>query len=396
MNRKFKFTLFIACVIILIILLSNVLKPHSLSYKVKYNDNSFIVLEKHNNDNYYIEIKIEDSVFPFRIDDVSDNKIVNKVYYYKDSNYECVLPILKTKENMDFLCYYDGILYNYHDIKNSNNKLDNYIKTVVDYNLNTFEDNLLQENGIDDTSFYVSNDVGHYVYISSYKGLTYNENSIKLFQKDVYENNISTFEGNYYIVADYDNDFEFSNFYVINLKNHKQFKIKSKNPISFDSYIQGLVDGKIYLYDKDNEIQYEINIDNSTLKEISSSSKIKYYKNGKWQTINKPVTSKEVYFDYSTLNNYFTDYDKVVQTDNYYYLFKASNDSYKLYRADVNNVDIIKFILDVDTLDISFKDNYLYYTVEDKLYFYSDSTGLRTLLKNSELKFNNTIKYYIY
>ena len=36
------------------------------------------------------------------------------------------------------------------------------------------------------------------------------------------------------------------------------------------------------------------------------------------------------------------------------------------------------------------------YIYKDKLYYYSDNIGLKTLLENSELEFNETIKYYIY
>ena len=42
------------------------------------------------------------------------------------------------------------------------------------------------------------------------------------------------------------------------MKNDKKKTIKLKNKISTDSYINGVVDKKIYLTDKDNLIQYKI------------------------------------------------------------------------------------------------------------------------------------------
>ena len=96
------------------------------------------------------------------------------------------------------------------------------------------------------------------------------------------------------------------------------------------------------------------------------------------------------------MDNDFTSYDYVEEVDNYYYLYKKDGISYKLYRVDKNNINIYKYIIDVPTTNIYFKDNYLYYVYKDKLYYYSDSTGLKIILENSELEFNDTIKYYIY
>ena len=42
------------------------------------------------------------------------------------------------------------------------------------------------------------------------------------------------------------------------------------------------------------------------------------------------------------------------------------------------------------------KNNYLYYVYKNKLYYYDDKVGFKTILENSELEFNDTIKYYIY
>ena len=218
-----------------------------------------------------------------------------------------------------------------------------------------------------------------------------------MFKNDVYDNRISAFVDGYYIVADYDKNFEFNNFYVINLKNQKISKLKSKDAISLDSYIEGIVDNKVYLYDKDNENQFEINVKKGSIKKISTSTQINYYEKGTWSKRNKQSANKELYFDYTSLNNYFTDYDYVLESEYYYYLFeKSSNNNYKLYRVDKNNIDVIKYILDIKTTKINAEKDYFYYVDEDRLCYYSDSTGLQILLTNQELKFNNSIKYYIY
>ena len=232
--------------------------------------------------------------------------------------------------------------------------------------------------------------------ISTYNGLIINDKKIELFEKDIYNNKLSTFINNYYIIADYDKNYSFDFFYIVNLDTKKVTKLESRYDISYDSYIQGIVDNKVYLYDKDNENQYEIDVNNNKIKIISSDDYIKYYTNKKWEKLNKAKANKEIYFDYETLDNKFPSYNYVKEIGDYYYLYKKDGISYKLYRVDKNNIDIYKYLLNVPTTNINFKDNYLYYVYKDKLYYYSDSTGLKTMLENSEIEFNETIKYYIY
>ena len=200
----------------------------------------------------------------------------------------------------------------------------------------------------------------------------------------------------YYIIADYERNYTFKYFYIVNLSTKEVKKLETKRDISYDSYIQGIVDNKLYIYDKDNENQYEINVINNEINLISSDKYIKYYTNNKWEKMNKVKANKEIYFDYETLDNYFTDYDIVKESRDYYYLFKRDGISYKLYRVDKNNIAVYKYILDVPTTDITFNDNYIYYVYKNKLYYYSDSVGIKTILENSELEFNDTIKYYIH
>ena len=112
--------------------------------------------------------------------------------------------------------------------------------------------------------------------------------------------------------------------------------------------------------------------------------------------MNKTKANKEIYFDYQTLDNKFPSYDYVGESFDYYYLLKKDGISYKIYRVDKDNTFVYKYILDVPTTNIYFNNNYLYYVYKNKLFYYSDSTGLKTVLENSELEFNDTIKYYIY
>lgn len=397
MKKNVKVTILVIILIILILICKLILKINKISYKLNYDNKEFIISEVYKNNNYYIEIKRSNTVYPIRIYNKSkDRKRIDKVYYYKDKTHECILPVINGKIDIDMMCYKDNILYDYNNIIGDNSKLDDYVKSIDIYDINKFKDDISSEKNISTVKLYRNNEINKTVAITTYKGLIISGMEIELFKNDIYNNKISTFINNYYLIADYDNDYDFEYFYLVNIESGNIEKIKIKDSISLDSYIQGIVDNKVYLYDKDNEKQYEIDVEKKDIKLIASGDNVKYYKNNNWETINKLKAKKELYFDYTTLNNDFSDYDEVIENENYYYLLNKNGNKYDLYRVDKNNLDVYKFIGTLPTNKIYTKDNYIYYAFNNKLYFYSDKTGFKTLLEDSELEFNNTIKYYIY
>lgn len=395
MSNKLKLILMLVFLIILSIFVKNILSVNTLKYNLKYKDTKFNIKQTYNENNSLIEINSPNNIYLIRLYNNSRKKI-DKIYYYKDKNYECLLPILNHKLVVDMMCYNNSILYNYSNIKGTNSKLDKYVNSIEEYSTNYFVNDTQKIDVVKNIKYYTNNKIQNIVAITTYKGLVINQKEINLFKLDIYNNKISTFVDKYYLIADYENDYEFEYFYIVDLETKTVSKIKSKNEISLDSYIQGIVDNKVYLYDKDNENQYEIDVDKKVVNLISSKDEIKYYKNKKWEKLNKVKANKEIYFDYTSLDNIFPDYDKVIESENYYYLFKQNDLKYDLYRVDKSNININKFIETIPTDLIYHKDDYIYYVFNNKLYYYSDRTGLKTLLEDSELEFNKTIKYYIY
>lgn len=398
MRKKTKVYVLIGVVFILVLICRSVLTFDSINYKLNIGGNKIKIKELVNKDNYYIEIKTDKNTYPIRIYDNLNNKrkVIKNIYYYKDKNIECVLPVINNKLYTDMQCIKEGILYNYNDLQVENASLDKYVSSIEKYNIKKFNNEPKDTKNIDTVKYNIHDVIKHTSAITTYKGLIINDKQIKIFEKDIYNNKLSTFLNNYYIIADYEKTYSYNNFYIVNLDTKKVTTLESKNKISYDSYIQGIVDNKIYLYDRNNENQYEIDVEKSKIKVISSDNYVKYYTNKKWGKLNKTKANKEIYFDYGTLDNNFSTYDYVEETDNYYYLYKKDGISYKLYRVDKNNIEVYKYILNVPTTNIYFENDYLYYVYKTKLYYYSDEVGLKTILENSELEFNDTIKYHIY
>ena len=398
MKNKKKLIILLISLVILILICRKVLTFDSINYNIKVNGSKLKIKEEVKLNNYYITIKTNHNKYPIRIYSSLNNKrkVVKDIHFYKDEKIECILPIINNEIYIDMMCYKDNILYDYYKIKGENPSLDKYVSSIDEYNINKFSNNEKKTKTIGTVKYNIFDNFKNIVAITTYNGLIINDKQVKLFNDDIYVNDLSAFVDNYYVVVDYEKKYTFNDFYIVDLNTAKVNKLTSKEDISYDSYIQGIVDNKIYLYDKDNEKQYEINIIDKKINIVSNNNYIKYYSNKKWEKMNKAKANKEIYFNYESLDNLFTSYDNVKEIDNYYYLFKKDGISYKLYRIDKNNIDIYKYILNVPTTNIYFNNNYLYYVYKDKLYYYSDNTGLKTLLENSELKFNDTIKYHIY
>lgn len=396
MNKYQKIITYIIIVIILILISVKILNVNSISYKIRNENDTFNVKEKYDGEKYNITIINNKRQYLINIyDNLNKSKrIIDKIYNYSDKKYQCVFPVIKEKMLTDIMCYKDSVLYNYSQIKGENSKLDNYVSTIKEYKKSGYE-NKDAYNVVDTVKFY-NNKINNVVSTTSYKGLYINAMQVNLFKNDVYSNKINTYIDNYYLTADYNKEYEFNTFYLVNLNNSEVDKIESKESISFDSYIQGIVDKKIYLYDFDNEIQYEIDIYNKKINIVSNNEYIKYYANKKWEKLSKSKVKKDIYFDYTTLDNDFSDYDYVKYSKDYYYLLNKDNGNYKIYRVNKNNIEIKTYIGVVPTLDIYFNKDYFYYTYNNVLYFYSDKTSFKTILENTEKKFNDTIKYYIY
>ena len=396
MNKKEKSTIYIVIIIVLVIILKKVLSVTNITYKIKNENGIFSIRENYDKKRYHLEISNENRKYLINIynDLKGSRKIVDKIYNYNDKKYQCILPIMSGEVLTDVICYKGNMIYNYNQIKGENDNLDNYVSTIKEYKKNVFG-NKNTYNLIDTIKLY-DNKINRIVSTTSYKGLFVNGMEINLFKKDVYNNKISTFINNYYLIADYNSEYEFKFFYLVNLKNSEVEKIEVKDSISFDSYIQGIVDNKVYLYDIDNEVQYEIDILSKKVNVVSSHDYIKYYTNTKWEKLSKSKVKRSTYFDYSTLNNDFTNYDYVKYSEDYYYLLNEENKNYKIYRVDNKNLDIITYIGIIPTTDIRMNNEYFYYTYDNTLYFYSDRTGFKTILENTEKEFNDSIKYYVY
>ncbi|MEG2311704.1 MAG: hypothetical protein RSB72_03305 [Bacilli bacterium] len=207
------------------------------------------------------------------------------------------------------------------------------------------------------------------------------------------------YNDNYYLVADYNNQYEFNKFNVVNLQKLDTTTIISNNEISLDSYIQGVVDNKIYLFDKDKKKQYEINIKTSLVTEIGSDNNLKYY-DGSWNKMTLEQAMNELKFinvkkDYE--NNKYARIDKIGEQTGYYYLYEKVNDGYKVYKMNIQDKKDITYLFTTKNIDnIYYIENYVYFISGDTIYVYNDTFGVKPLVQYKELEFNKNINFNVF
>lgn len=384
------------------------INSESKEYKIKevYTANT-----KGERDSYHITINYNNITYDYVLYDNLNKmeKIVKDIKNYEN----CIYPIFKDgKQYFDITCKSGEMQTYYHDM-NPNSGLNNFADTLKEYGYSsdTFKDKAtgIKIDGTD--LFYKENMViSHFVGMQHYRGIyticNANPNKIysnEIFNKDVYNPNLSALINNFYVVADYDSSYNFNKLYVINLKNNVVKSIEKQNvKISFDSYIQGVVKNSLYLFDPSNKKQYEVNVKSMTLNEVGNEeTKILYYSNDSWTRVSVyEAINKKLYFDNEVklepLPNW--DYQQKVggKITGVTYYFKKEESAYRVYKSNGDST-VLTYLFKTTNIDnIAYQDAYVYFINGDELCYYSDATGVRRLYKNNELKFNKNLKIYVY
>lgn len=382
-------------------------------YEIKNGDKTFQIKEvstfDKNLSNYYFEIKVDDNKFKFQVyNDFGKKKsVIDTIEYFKDDIYECILP--KFKNNIlltDIMCMNNGVIYYYNSIRGKDYKLDEFVSNIKVYDISKYEDNS-GKTFLSNLDIYKDNLIeNHYIGLTNYKGIynvSKNFNSIvyniSLFDRDVYNQKLGVFVDKYFVTADYNKDYSFNEIQVIDLTTLKTDKIYSDNAINLDGYIQGVVDKKVYLFDKDEQCQYEINVENKNVIRNNKDNLV-YYNNGSFTKMSLKDANNELKFSYNEIdyhNNIYERIDRVGNKVGYYYLYENTGNGYNVYRINIQDNDGLTYLFTTSTIDrVSYVDNYVYFINNSMIQVYNDAFGVKNILNNNELEFNKNIIFNVY
>lgn len=384
---------------------------NEISIKEVYSAN-----QKNERDNYYFEIKVDDNIFYLKTYEnfKKFKNIITDVKYIKSGDYACILPIYKGNKILtDIICQNAQTTTYYYNIKGINTQIDNFASNIEGYDANKWVDNETKTTKLGNVYIYKNNlkdDL--YLGLTSYKGL-YNINNrlskkiinMELFNNDIYNQKISTQINNYYLVADYNETYEFNKFHLVNFMEKETETITSKNKISLNSYIQGVVGNSAYLIDIDNKKQYEIDIKSKKIIEISSdNSEVRFYNNGEWGKHNIYETIKtEEKFIYNDidLNQFAYQYDRIDQIGGnetgYYYLYQKTDIGYNVYKAYIEQPNKPILLFKTSNIEnIRYIDDMILFVDNSFVKIYSDNNGIKNLIQYDELEFNKNLKIFGY
>ncbi len=361
MNKRTKlFFLIFLLLTFFLVFLFLVFSRHD--YEVNYNVKGFQITEKYDKEKeYYTFLITKDKLtYPFII--ISKNFIerdlVDNILTFSEENEECILPV-SAKLTFYPLCSNSDELYT---LNLSNIETSYKFKKTKDLN---------QE--YNDTKIHYLNNA--YFAIYDYNGfniINSKENkNIKLFNQDVYNINLIYQMDNILLIPDYNSKYYFNKFYYLNMQNGKLEEINTDFDISFESIFLGHYKNKIYLLDKKEEVEYEINLK----KKIVSKVDFQILENNKFVS----KTYKEI-----VKNNL----NFISENKTHYEII--DNTLYK----NINNILIKLSDKKVNKIIYNNEDT-IYYLTDTDLYMYNDIYGEVLLLSNSEWDFNNSNVIFI-
>ncbi len=329
------------------------------NYTKKYTISNVAIKESYNKKEkyYYFTLNYNnislDLLFESRYK--QNRKFIEEIKIIKDDNNFCLIPEGKTFAFYP-ICYVDGKSTSYNAASSTlKNQLDSkyFPKKKV---LDTYEDIQIYNNNY---SYYIWNYDGFY-YLNSKEN-----KKIDIFSKEQYTINLIGYTKDYLVIADYDSNYTFNNFYTLDLSSSHLKKYKLNRDIYFDSYFPGYLKNKLYIVDNKESVMYEFNAKNGKLEKVPT----RIYENTKWKDISiKTLSANKTMFTYKT---------------NYNYTLK-NKDLYLKYSTNENETLIATNITNI--IKINHED--IFYLKGDELYHYSPSKGETLLLSYFEWNFN--------
>jgi len=392
MKKKIKKILILLILIFVIFMFYKLFKKqHHTIYKI--NDYSVEETFYIKNKNHWYDLIINDkkNTFIFSLNKKIDKKktIIKNIKIYKKNDVTCILPIYKKKVESNLICNYKNKQISNDYLQKENNSDFNEILKKSKIKLSTknstktkYKNIYVYKNNIENNHKYI---------IWAYKGiyiLDKNEiNYKKIIDYDIYDNLMATVVDYYYVLFENTSVNGIEKIYYYNIKKDKLDSFKLDKKINKDSYINGVVDNKIYITDKKDKKEYCLNIKKKELNEVGNEEKgyLKYLNEEKQILTKSDFFMKNQYFENETIKDNTLKYKDLKKEYNYYYYL----DNNKMYKSLEKNKkhSILLFELN-DIKEWRVIDRNIIIVSGNSLYLYNEQTGLKKILESNELTYN--------
>lgn len=384
-------------------------KEHEVSYQILVGDTVFEVHElyqKEYGDAYDIMIQNGSQRYSYSIPNQYNKQknIIQKIEYYQEGDNYCIYPVLKGGKGTYLECVTNGTLYT--DLSFPNQDFISRVKVDLQekgYHLSKNYD-LNNTTTVGDTIIYLdsllSNDI---IALWNYKGIEIikpDQPTVRdILGFDKYENSHGYLVGKYYVLPNYLSSkvLEFSSVTIVDVETNKIDTIELNNTLSSDTYINGVIDGKLYYTDPSNLLQIEINPNTKSARLIGSKDLGGQLYQGEWQDVNiYDFATQHLLFQEDIpkeIDQYYS-YHQLLAGDMNYYFY---TDHQEVYRVSKNHLDLpILLFKDTNLNNMWAVKNTIYFIVDDTLYYYEEGGNLIPVLKNNELRYNTINRIGVY
>lgn len=384
---------------------------HQTSYSISQDGKVFMITEtfskEKKNEHYFFEIQEGDHVFYFHRNFSMGKRdhVIQSLEVFSQNDLYCLYPVLEKNAPSSILCLKGNRQVSYVSLKQQNNTdIGAFVEILQNkgYSNSVFETSytskeyrgklVYQDNLIDD----------EIITLWDYQGLDLYEkedlSSISLLTKDRYENDLGSLVSHYYVIPNYDQNHDFNTMYIVDLFDHSKKSLYFDEDVSFDCYVQGVVDSKYYLFDRNNKRQYEINPKQASSRLIGSIDLDgQYFDGSAWSSV--PIGNfieEKVTFPRSISSSIREMYPDASIYEFYdrYYVITPQKEVYLVYQDHFDHP--IFLFQDGAMQSVQVKDGAIYYIKDNMLYRYSDIHGLKPLVSYNEFRYNRQYIYDVY
>lgn len=383
------------------------ISKHNIDYTVEGNDQVFTVKEqfqKTKKKHYYnFEVLDKDKnkfIFYFDQDYKKKKKVLTGIETYKEGNIYCMLPIFKDNKIGGIVCRNNGNLVSATHLQRNGISLANWKNSlaVKGYKIDESDTVLLEDNVMvynhfpEDYTMSIWNYHGFYIIKKDHV------KNLSVLDNDYYENTSGALVGNYYILANTDQDFSYNRLYIIDIENESKDFVDLEIEISKDSYFLGVVGEDVYILDRDKKKEYAFNVKSRKITEVGNTdSNARMYYNGKWEDKNIYTVSdnKEVFQTEEKVVELEEKYHPKLAREsvNKYYFVTDDNSVYYVMKNDLNTKVLL--FQDENMKDVKLVDDNLFFISKNNIVMYNLVEGYRKIVTHNELLYNSKNIYEV-
>lgn len=378
-------------------------RDHFVTYKID-NGEVFDIEEKYQktdySDSYLIKVSKDDTTFLFEVENEFNKQknIVEGIETIEQDGYYCIGLNLVGMDKYSFPeCVKDNVIYSYSAVKNSLN-FDSYVSKIVDSNKDRFSKESTKKEDISITINKDYIDKNETLIVYNYKmfylqyanfSRTFSFSSI-----DNYKNEFGALVGNYYLIPVLTSLPTFNTYIKYDVIDGIKKEINLPMAVSKQSYINGVKDGKLYLFDQSNKRQFEINPKTDEVKLIGTIDEEGItYVDGEKQSISvyelekTNVLFQDKVSDYSSI-----EYDNIYVSDGFA-IYQKNGNFYKVYKDYLDN-PVLLFHED-DAKSVIVKGKNVYYIKGDSIYK-NNIFGNFVMITKNEFAYNTDNIYDVF